>query len=54
MCAVVTPENESDSAIYELEACVPEPEHRSDQCYRSEIIICVIERPPPLSETLCC
>ena len=47
-CAVVAPENESDSAIYELEACV-------SQCYRSEILIYVIERPPPLSETtLCC
>ena len=50
-CVVVTPE--SDSAIYELLACVPEPV--SEQCYRSEIIIYVIERPPPLSETtLCC
>ena len=50
-CAVVTPENESDSAIYELEACIPEPE----QCYRSNITIYAIERPPPLSETtLCC
>ena len=49
-CAVVTPENESDSAIYELEACVPKPE----QCYRSNITIYAIERPPPLSETTLC
>ena len=46
-CAVVAPENESDSAIYELEACIPEPAG-SQQCYRSNITVYVIERPPPL------
>ena len=44
-CAVVTPE--SDSAIYELEACIPEPAG-SQQCYRSNITVYAIERPPPL------
>ena len=46
-CAVLAPENESDSAIYELEACIPEPAG-SQQCYRSNITVYVIERPPPL------
>ena len=46
-CAVVAPENESDSAIYELEACIPEPTG-SQRCYRSNITVYAIERPPPL------
>ena len=45
ICAVVTPE--SDSAIYELEACVHEPAG-SQQCYRSNITVYAIETPPPL------
>jgi hypothetical protein len=44
-CAVEAPENESGSAIYELEACVPEPDMRQ-RCYRSNITVYVIERPP--------
>ena len=47
-CAVLTPENESDSAIYELEACVPQ----RVWCYRSNITVYVIERPPLLCKTL--
>ena len=46
-CAVVAPENESDSAIYELETCTPEPT-RIQRCYRSNITVYAIERPPPL------
>ena len=46
-CAVVAPENESDSAIYELEACIPEPAG-SQQCYRSNITVYAIETPPLL------
>ena len=46
-CAVVAPENESDSAIYELEACIPEPTG-IQRCYRSNITVYAIERPPPL------
>ncbi|MCG8620607.1 MAG: hypothetical protein MJE68_01230 [Proteobacteria bacterium] len=49
-CAVLAPENESDSAIYELEACIPEPAG-SQQCYRSNITVYTIERPPPLCKT---
>ena len=49
-CAVLAPENESDSAIYELEACIPEPAG-SQQCYRSNITVYAIERPPPLCKT---
>ena len=47
-CAVVTPE--SDSAIYELEACMSEPAG-SQQCYRSNITVYAIESPPPLRKT---
>ena len=47
-CAVlITLENESDSAIYELEACVPQP-GGGQLCYRSNITVYVIERPPLL------
>ena len=49
-CAVLAPENESDSAIYELEACIPEPAG-SQQCYRSNITVYAIETPPPLRKT---
>ena len=46
-CVVVTPE--SDSAIYELEVCMPErASTRSQQCYRSNITVYAIETPPPL------
>jgi hypothetical protein len=49
-CATVFPENESDSAIYELEACIPEPDMRQ-RCYRSNITVYTIERPPPLCKS---
>ena len=48
--AIVVPENVSDRAIYELEACVPQPD-RSQQCYRSNITVYVIERPQTLSKS---
>ena len=48
--AVITPEDDTDSAIYELEACVPQPDG-SQRCYRSNITVFVIERPEPLSKT---
>ena len=48
--AVVTAENESDRAIYELEACVPQPDG-SELCYRSIITVYAIERPEPLRKT---
>ena len=48
-CVVLTPE--SDSAVYELQACVSE----SEPCSRSEIIIYVIERPSKTTLcSLCC
>ena len=47
-CAVAAPENESDRAIYELEACLPQPQ----QCYQSNITVFAIERPPPCSKTI--
>ena len=51
-CAVVAPENESDSAIYELEACMFEPAVTGIQrCYRSNITVYAIETPPPLRKT---
>jgi hypothetical protein len=53
-CAVVDPENESDSAVYELEACVSQHEFEgssSMRCFRSNITVYVIERPPKLCET---
>ena len=50
-CAVLTPDNESDSGIYELEACILEP-NGNQQCYRSNITIFVIDRPEPLSKTI--
>ena len=48
-CTAITPgpENESDRSIYELEACLLEPDSRQ-QCYRSNITVYAIERPPPL------
>ena len=46
-CAVVTQENESDRAIYELEACLLGSDGRQ-QCYRSNITVFAIERPPLL------
>ena len=50
-CAIATPENESDRAIYELEACVPQFDGRQ-QCYTSNITVYTIERPPPLCKAL--
>ena len=44
-------ENESDRAIYELEACVPQFDGRQ-QCYTSNITVYTIERPPPLCKAL--
>ena len=44
---IVAGQNDSDSAIYELEACVPQPDG-SEQCYRSNITVYVIERPERL------
>ena len=49
--AVVAAENESDRAIYELEACVPQPDG-SERCYRSNITVYTIERPEPLRKTI--
>ena len=49
-CAVVAPDNESDRAIYELEACAPNL-GGSEQCYRSNITVYAIERPPLLCKT---
>ena len=46
-CAIVAAENESDRAVYELEACVPQPSG-NEQCYRSNITVYAIERPQPL------
>ena len=45
--AIVAAENESDRAIYELEACVPKTDG-SERCYRSNITVYAIERPEPL------
>jgi hypothetical protein len=51
ICAVVSPENESNSAIHELEACVSEP-NGSQLYYRSNITLYVIERPPLLCKNV--
>lgn len=52
ICAVVAAENESDRAIYELEACVPHDQpDGNERCYRSNITIYAIERPEPLCKT---
>ena len=50
-CAIVAPENESDRAIYELEACIFQPDG-SQRCYRSNITVYAIERPQPLCKTI--
>ena len=53
ICAAVTPVlgNEPDRAIYELEACLFEPEG-TQRCYRSNITVYAIERPPFLCKTI--
>jgi hypothetical protein len=50
ICATVTvaPTNR---AVYALEACIPQFQ-RSEQCYRSNITVYAIERPPPLCKTI--
>ena len=50
-CAIVAAENESDRAIYDLEACVPQTDG-SEQCYRSNITIYAIERPERLCKSI--
>ena len=47
---VVAAENESDRAIYELDACVPQPDG-SVRCYGSNITVYAIKRPEPLRKT---
>ena len=46
-CAVVAGQNESDRAIYELEASFFQPDNE-EECRRSSITIFAIERPNPL------
>ena len=46
-CATVAGQNDSDRAIYELEACLPQP-HNEEDCRGSNITVYTIERPKPL------
>ena len=48
--AVIAPENESDRAVYELQACALRPEG-SQQCYRSNITVYTINMPQTLCKT---
>ena len=54
-----TAEDDPDRAIYELEACVPQPAG-SERCYKSNITVFAIDTLPPIEELgtesliLCC
>jgi hypothetical protein len=45
-CAVIAGQNDSDRAIYELKACLPQPDNEElEECRGSNITVYTIERP---------
>ena len=46
-CAVIAGQSDSDRAIYELEACLLQPDNE-EECRSSNITVYTIERPKPL------
>ena len=47
-CVVVSSQNSSDRAVYELSACLSHPQGRNEECFESNITVYGIEAPEPL------
>ena len=50
-CVVVADQSDSDRAIYDLEACRPQP-GGNEACFNSNITVYAIERPQPLRKPI--